>query len=116
MTDDEYNRLFRKDDDPGWALWIAIGFIFFASVLVLLLPAHAGDKPLMPYVDEQCAASYACNRDVIWELVYQDEVISDPKEDLTEEACELLRESLEPQTEAFAYLTCRPRLVEREES
>jgi hypothetical protein len=69
---------------------------------------------VMPYVDEDCAASFSCISDTVWELVYQDQVI--PLGDMTQEQCVAALTDIEPQTRPFSKLICRPRLVEREDT
>jgi hypothetical protein len=74
-------------------------------------------EPILPYVDESCAGSFACQDEVVWELVLlPSRTVVSGIEDMTEEECEALKELAESQaqTEAFTALVCRPRLVERQ--
>lgn len=70
----------------------------------------------LPYVDEQCAASFACNETIIYELMYGGIVLPTLEGDLTKEECEQLKADIQEATKAMSELTCRPRLVEREDS
>ena len=84
-----------------------VGFLFCVT------PLYADDDEFVrPYIDEQCAETFACRDTIIYELVYEGYVVS--LGDLTEEECESLKADVEAQTEAFSSLECRARLVERE--
>lgn len=82
------------------------------ALLGLFWLAQAG--PILPYVDEACAQSFACQKEVIWELVLNGQVISEG--DMTQEECQKELKAVEMQTKPFADLECRPRLVERQEA
>jgi hypothetical protein len=93
-------------------------FIFAVAVVAfwaLIGAARGQEAPVLPYVDERCAYSFSCQKDITYELIYQGEVVSGP-EDMTREECEQVLADIEPQTEPFTELVCRPRLVEREKS
>jgi hypothetical protein len=65
----------------------------------------------LPYVTEECAASFAC-QDKVYQLWYWGQVLS--TEDLTAEECAAELERLRPQITPFGGLECRLVIVERE--
>ena len=92
--------------------FILLGGLLMVGFLFCVTPLYADDEFVKPFVDEQCAESFACRDTIIYELVYDGNVVS--LGDLSEEECESLKADVEAQTEAFSILECRARLVERE--
>ena len=114
MHDDDYNRFMRQESNSKH--FAIIFLVVILMVCLLFWSVASAQEGVRPYVDEDCAASFACQSDrVTWELIYQGEVISEPNEDFSEEECEMLRAEVEPQTDPFSQLYCRPRLVERQD-
>lgn len=109
MRDEEYNRIFGAIPKPTFSLL----FLICIAVVCLLFWSIASAEEKMPYVDEQCAFSFACQEHV-YQLWYWGQVISD--EDLTAEECQAELEQLKPQIEPFGGLECRQRVVERQKS
>lgn len=109
MRDEDFNRLMGSQSNSKH---FAIIFLMCILMVCLLFWSIASAEEL-PHVDEQCAHSFACQDDTIWELVYQGQVI--PLGDMTKEECEEVLAGIELQTEPFSELKCRERLVERQD-
>lgn len=107
----------KRDAGESALFWIMVAAIGAAISLVLPFlfysAAFGWDKP---YVDEDCAATYACRDKLVYELVYAGIVIPHPLGDLTKEECERIKEDIQMATGALSELRCRPRVVARQES
>lgn len=121
MRDEDYNRLFGTQPTP--LVWVFLAVAILSVVFCIsFAAAEEGNEDIephhiVPHVDEDCAASFSCNSQKTWELIYKGEVVNRHfGGDLTFAECEELRAELEAQTEAFTEIYCRPRLVEREDS
>ena len=89
------------------------GFLLVGETTVPKTPI-AKEEP-MPYVDEACAASVACQSYVIYELVLMPDGIVVSVGDMDKKECEAMLEEVNGQTDPFQEVVCRPRLVERQE-